>query len=79
MDSQIDTVVETQASPSDDVISYCEAEICLGFPLKVDAQETVEESECPICLESIASRKVAWLKNCNHVFCENCIQDMNIR
>jgi hypothetical protein len=44
---------------------------------KIECQENLTETQCPVCLEEFASeqtREVEKIKSCGHVFCSQCIR-----
>ena len=45
--------------------------------LNIFNDETINKTNCPICLEHFNIKNMAIL-NCGHIFCRKCIQNVNI-
>ena len=51
---------------------YCQSECCTGDLVEA---KVLDQLECPVCYCSFGSEKLAIARNCNHIFCQDCITD----
>ena len=49
---------------------YCLSDNCKGELVEA---EFADQLDCPVCYRPFGSEKIAIARNCNHMFCHDCI------